>query len=183
MQKLLREYLDELNKRQKKGRKVAVAVILMAVIVVGSVIGVLTQYGVAMTGTPKCGMEEHAHSKGCYTKEAACGLEEGEGHTHIESCRPPAGLACGQEEAAGHTHTEACRPQAELSCGQQEAQVQEDAQGQEAAQGHTHTEGCYSVSEGFACGQEETEGHTHTKACYTIPEGYVCGLEESEGHT
>ena len=48
MQKLLREYLDELNKRQKKGRKVAVAVILMAVIVVGSVIGVLTQYGVAM---------------------------------------------------------------------------------------------------------------------------------------
>ena len=135
MQKLLREYLDELNKRQKKGRKVAVAVILMAVIVVGSVIGVLTQYGVAMTGTPKCGMEEHAHSKGCYTKEAACGLEEGEGHTHIESCRPPAGLACGQEEAAGHTHTEACRPQAELSCGQQEAQVQEDAQGQEAARG------------------------------------------------
>ncbi len=177
MQKLVREYLDELNRRRKKGRKISVAVILLAVIVISSVAGVLAQYGVAMTGTPKCGLQEHGHSKDCYTNELACGLEEGEGHTHTQNCQPQAELACGQEEAAGHTHTEECSPQAELACGQKETEAQD------GEEGHTHTQDCYAAPEGFACGQEEAEGHAHTEGCYTIPEGYVCGLEETEGHT
>ena len=194
MQKLVREYLDELNKRQKKNRKVGIAVLLLAVIVVGSIMGILTQYGIAMTGGPKCGLEEHVHGEDCYKKELTCGREEGEGHTHTEECRPEKELTCGQEEGEGHTHTEECRPEKELTCGQEESEghthtescMAEDGSiicGQEESEGHTHTESCYSVPEGYICGQEESEGHTHTESCYSVPEGYICGLEEGGEHT
>ena len=170
MQKLVKEYLDELNKRQKKSRKVRIAVILLAVMVVGSVAGVLTQYGVAMTGKAKCGLEEHAHSEDCYEDVLICEITEGEGHTHTAECSYPEELICGLEESEGHTHTEECLFPEELICQQEESEE------------HTHTEACYQTPEGYACGQEESEGHTHTEACYQTPEGYACGLEEGKGH-
>ena len=55
MQKLLKDYLDDFNKKQKKNRRAAVAAVLLVVMVVGSVLNILTQYGVAMTGAPACG--------------------------------------------------------------------------------------------------------------------------------
>lgn len=186
MQKLVREYLDELNRRQKKSRKIAIAVMLMAVIVVGSVVGILAQYGIAMTGAPKCGLKEHQHDKDCYTKELVCTLEEGQGHTHTEECRHPAELACGLEESGGHMHTEECCPPKELVCGLEESAGEmpaEDETAEGVSEGHTHTEACYAAPEGYICGLEESEGHTHTEACYVIPDGFACGLEEGEGHT
>lgn len=137
MQKLVKDYLDELNKRQKKNRKVGIAVLLLIVMVVTGVVGGLTQYGVAMTGTARCGAEEHQHSGECYSKTLACGQEESKGHTHTAECQPPQEPSCGQEESA------------------------------EGEEGHKHTEECYQTPEGWACGQEEGEGHTHTDACYT----------------
>ena len=76
MQKLVKDYLNELSKRQKKRRKIGVAVTLLVVLVIGSVVGVLMQYGVAMTGDAKCGIEEHTHTEECYTDELVCGQGE-----------------------------------------------------------------------------------------------------------
>ena len=66
MQKLVKEYLDELNRRHRKSRRVGIAVLLLAVIVAGSVMGILTQYGMAMTGKAQCGWKEHTHGRDCY---------------------------------------------------------------------------------------------------------------------
>lgn len=52
MQKLARDYLNELNKRHKKNRRALVAWILMAVLVVGGVMGTLAQYGFADDTVP-----------------------------------------------------------------------------------------------------------------------------------
>ena len=152
MQKLVKDYLNELSKRQKKRRKIGVAVTLLVVLVIGSVVGVLMQYGVAMTGDAKCGIEEHTHTEECYTDELVCGQEEGEGHIHTDECYEMIQeLICGQEEGEEHAHTEECyqEVQGELICGQEESE------------GHTHTEDCYE--EQLTCGKEE---HVHTDACY-----------------
>lgn len=79
MQKLVKEYMDELNRRHKKSRKVGIAIMLLAVIVVGSVMGVLTQYGIAMTGKAQCGFKEHEHDDDCYEEMLVCTREEGTG--------------------------------------------------------------------------------------------------------
>ena len=186
MQKLVKEYLDELNRRHRKSRRVGIAVLLLAVIVAGSVMGILTQYGMAMTGKAQCGWKEHTHGRDCYEEALACSLQEGTGHAHTDACLPEKELNCGQEEIEGHTHTDECRPPKELVCGQEESAGSEAGEeGTEAAlsEGHTHTDACYAASEGFLCGQEESVGHTHTDACYTVPEGFLCGQEEGEGHT
>ncbi len=148
MQKLVRDYLNELNKKQKKRRKAGIAAVMLVVLVVGAVMGTLTQYGVAMTGDAKCGLEEHQHSEACYTRELICGLEESEGHTHTDACRYPAELVCGLEESAGEDGTE----------------------------GHTHSDACYAAPEGWACGVEESEGHIHTDDCYSSR--LSCDIEE-----
>lgn len=185
MQKLVKEYMDELNRRHKKSRKVGIAIMLLAVIVVGSVMGVLTQYGIAMTGKAQCGFKEHEHDDDCYEEMLVCTREEGTGHVHTDACRPEKELVCGQEEIAGHTHTDACRPEKELICGLEESESGgEEEEGTEAAiaEGHTHTDTCYSVPEGYVCGLEETDGHAHMDSCYTVSEEFICGLEEGEGH-
>ena len=71
MQKLLREYLDERNSKRRKNMRAGVAMLLLAVMVIGCVAGALSQYGVAMTGNAKCGMEEHQHTAECYTSWSA----------------------------------------------------------------------------------------------------------------
>lgn len=150
MQKLVKEYLDELNRRQKKNRRVAVAVLLLVVMVTGVVAGGLTQYGVAMTGTAKCGLEEHQHGDACYKEELICGYGEYNGHTHTESCyQTESVLVCG-DESEDHIHDESCyEEREELICGQEEQE------------GHIHGEGCYKTY--MDCQMEE---HTHTKECY-----------------
>jgi len=82
MQELLREYLGELRSKRRKRRRISVAVTLLVVMVAGSVIGALVQYGVAMTGDPKCGIEEHTHNGACYVDALVCEIEESEGHQH-----------------------------------------------------------------------------------------------------
>lgn len=171
MQELVKEYLDELSKRQKNSRKISIALILLVVIVVTSVAGILTQYGIAMTGKAKCGQEEHTHGEECYEDRLVCGLTEQEGHIHTAECSLPAELACGLEESEGHTHTQECQMPNELICGQEESEE------------HEHTQECYQALEGFACGIEESEGHRHTEECYAVPEGFACGREENEGHS
>lgn len=82
--------------------------ILMAVLVVGGVMGTLAQYGVAFEGSPECGKEEHTHDDGCYTetRELTCDLAEGEEHTHDDVCYTVSKeLACELEE---HSHEAGC---------------------------------------------------------------------------
>ena len=159
MQKLAREYLDELNKRHRKNRKAIVAWVLLAVLVIGTVAGGLTQYGSALTekSNPVCGKEEHTHDEMCYTyeKELICGQEEGEGHAHGDGCYGEAQLICGQEEGADHVHEAGCYGEAELICGQ------------EAAEGHSHTDACYEEKERLSCGKEE---HVHSGDCMSNEE-------------
>jgi len=159
MQKLAREYLDELNKRHRKNRKAIVAWVLLAVLVIGTVAGGLTQYGSALTekSNPVCGQEEHTHDEMCYTyeKELICGQEEGEGHAHGDGCYGEAELICGQEEGADHVHEAGCYGESELICGQ------------EAAEGHSHTDACYEEKERLSCGKEE---HVHSGDCMSNEE-------------
>ncbi len=170
MQKLVREYLNELKSRQKKRRRTGIAAILLIVLVVGGVVGVLTQYGVAMTGNAKCGLEEHQHGEECYASEMTCGLEEMAGHSHTDACyQTETVLICGQEESAGHTHADDCYGEDGTSvCGQEESA------------GHTHTDDCYQTDSVQICGQEESAGHTHTAEC--TESQMACGMEE-HSHT
>lgn len=184
MQKLVKNYLDELNKRHKRNRRAAVALLLLAVLVIGGVLSTLSQYGVALEEPekkPLCGLEEHTHTDACYEEVLICG--HGEGAEEDAEAEPVAQeptaqepvervLTCGQEESEGHTHSGDCYTVEEtLICGQEESE------------GHTHGEGCYGEDGQLICGQEESEGHTHTGDCYEVKETLTCGQEESEGHT
>lgn len=154
MQKLLKDYLDDFNKKQKKNRRAAIAAVLLVVMVVGGVLDILTQYGIAMTGAPVCGQEEHVHGESCYASVLSCGQEETEGHTHTEDCLYPEELVCGEEEGEEHTHSDGCYETPDgYACGQEESE------------GHTHSDGCYTSE--LTCGQEE---HAHTDACYAAEE-------------
>ena len=154
MQKLLKDYLDDFNKKQKKNRRAAIAAVLLVVMVVGGVLDILTQYGIAMTGAPVCGQEEHVHEESCYASVLSCGQEETEGHTHTEDCLYPEELVCGEEEGEEHTHSDGCYGTPDgYACGQEESE------------GHTHSDGCCTSE--LTCGQEE---HVHTDACYAAEE-------------
>ncbi len=173
MQKLVKEYLNELNRRHKRRRRVEVAVVLLVVIVASSVVGILTQYGFAMTEGAKCGHEEHQHGEECYQDVLVCGQEEGAKHQHSESCyQPSRALSCGQEESEGHRHGDGCY-QSETSqvCGQEEGEE------------HQHSDGCYQTENVLVCGQEEYEGHQHGDACFQTENVLVCGQNEEEGHS
>ena len=173
MQKLVKEYLNELNRRHKRRRRVEVAVVLLVVIVASSVVGILTQYGFAMTEGAKCGHEEHQHGEECYQDVLVCGQEEGAKHQHSESCyQPSRALSCGQEESEGHRHGDGCY-QSETSqvCGQEEGEE------------HQHSDGCYQTENVLVCGQEEHEGHQHGDACFQTENVLVCGQNEEEGHS
>lgn len=155
MQKLVKDYLNELNKKQKKRRKAITAAVVLIAMVVVSVIGSLTQYGVAMTDTTRtarCGQEEHTHSDACYEKRLICGLNEETGHSHTDACYNSDTPLCGLEESEGeegHIHTDACYNSDTPLCGQKESE------------GHIHTDNCYEES---SCTIEE---HTHTDICYS----------------
>ena len=166
MQKLVRDYLNELKRKQKKQKRVGTAVVLLVILVIGTVIGGLTQAGVAMTGRAKCGIEEHEHSDGCYENVLACGQEEGEGHQHGEGCyETQSTLTCGMDETEGHQHDDSCYDEAgNLICGTEEAA------------GHQHDDSCYTTEEVLTCEQEEGEGHTHSDACYE--KELICKKEE-----
>ena len=151
MQELVREYLNELGKQQKKRRRVRIIIAAFAVIVVGGVVWSLSRSGIAMTGEAKCGIEEHIHEDGCYSDTLICGQEESEEHTHSEGCwQTEQTLICGQEESEEHAHSEGCwQTEQMLICGQEENA------------GHTHTDACYSRE--LACGMQE---HIHTDVCF-----------------
>ena len=130
--------------------RAGVAMLLLAVMVIGCVAGALSQYGVAMTGNAKCGMEEHQHTAECYTSVLTCGREEDPGHIHSDECLYQEELVCGLEEGEDHVHTEACRVTPEgYACGEEEREA------------HFHDDSCYTAE--LACGKEE---HIHTDVCY-----------------
>ncbi len=151
MQKLVREYLNELKSRQKKRRRTGIALMLLVVMVVGMVGSILTQYGVAMTGGAKCQTEEHAHGEACYEERIVCGLEESAGHTHAEGCYvTESQLVCGLEETEEHIHEASCYAESQsLVCGTDESA------------GHIHDASCYESQ--IVCGITE---HSHTEECY-----------------
>lgn len=188
MQKLVKNYLDEFNKRHKRNRRAIVALLLLAVLVIGGVLGTLSQYGVAMEEPekkPLCGLEEHTHTEECYQDVLICGHgEEAEAEAaepkQEQAAQEPAVqeqvekvLSCGQEEQEGHQHSESCyETKSELTCGREESE------------GHTHTEACYGEDGALICELAESEGHTHSDGCYTEEEVLVCGQEEGDGaHT
>ncbi len=151
MQELVREYLNELGKKQMKHRRFRIVTAVFAVMVVAGVIWGLSRAGIATTGEPKCGKEDHQHTDECYSDALNCGLEEGGGHQHTEACwQEESVLVCGQEESEEHQHTEECyQPESVLVCGQEESE------------GHTHGEECYTKQ--LSCGKEE---HQHEEECY-----------------
>lgn len=153
MQELVREYLNDLGKKHRKHRRFRVLSVVFALIVAGGVIWGLARAGIATTGEPRCGLEEHQHTDECYSDVLSCGLEESGGHQHTDACYQTAEptLICELEEGEEHTHTDACYQTAEptLRCGQEEYE------------GHTHTDACYTKQ--LSCEKEE---HQHTDDCY-----------------
>lgn len=151
MQELVREYLNELGKKQKKHRRFRIVTAVFAVMVVAGVIWGLSRAGIATTGEPKCGKEEHQHTDECYSDALNCGQEEGGGHQHTETCyQEESVLVCGQEESEEHQHIDECyQSESVLVCGQEESE------------GHTHGEECYTKQ--LSCGKEE---HQHEEECY-----------------
>lgn len=125
--------------------------VILISLVVGSVIGALAQYGVAMTGNAKCGIEEHQHELACYEKTLVCTQTESEGHQHTDECyQTVTSLVCVLEESEEHTHSDACYvTEQQLICSEEEGT------------GHQHTDACYE--EELACGKEL---HTHGEECY-----------------
>ncbi|MCI8418447.1 MAG: LPXTG cell wall anchor domain-containing protein [Lachnospiraceae bacterium] len=203
MQKLVKEYFNDLKRQRRRRRRVGIAVLLLAVLVVGGVAGILTQYGMAMTGDTEdgmviaddveCGMEEHQHDEFCYEEVLICEQEEGESHGHDESCYTlETAWTCGLEESGDHVHEDACyetvtETTTNLVCDQ------EESEGTEGTEGHTHGDDCFGEDGSLVCEQEESEGteriegHTHGDACYeTVEEtttNLVCTQKEGEGHT
>ena len=151
MQELVREYLSNVKSRRKRRRRITITIAVFAVLVVGSVVWSLARMGIAMTGDPKCGVEEHTHSDVCYTDTLVCGMEESAGHTHSDACyQTESTLVCGMEESEEHVHDESCYAASQtLICGQEEST------------GHTHTDACHDKA--LSCGKAE---HTHTEDCF-----------------
>lgn len=147
----MREYLNELKNRRRRRRQARIAMVILISLVAGSVIGALAQYGVAMTGNAKCGIEEHQHELACYEKTLVCTQTESEGHQHTDVCyQTETSLVCGLEESEEHTHSDACYvTEQQLICSEEEGA------------GHQHTDACYE--EELACGKEL---HTHGEECY-----------------
>ena len=154
MQEIIKKYEKKIQDKNTKRRKLKIVTAIASLAVVCIVLWALILPGVAMSGQPKCGKEEHRHSDACYTERLTCGQKETDGHTHTDACyQTEKKLICGQEESETHQHTDACyQEEKTLICGKQE----------EAA--HHHTAACYTKE--LTCGKEE---HTHTDECYSDP--------------
>lgn len=154
MQEIIKEYEKKIQDKNAKRRKLKIATAIASLAVVCIVLWALILPGVAMTGQPKCGKEEHKHTDACYTEKLTCGQKETDGHTHTDACyKTEKKLICGQQESETHQHTDACYQEEKvLICGKTE----------EAA--HHHTAACYTKE--LTCGKEE---HTHTDECYSDP--------------
>lgn len=171
MQKLMKDYLDELRRQKKRRRKAAIAVVLLVVLVVGTVTSGLTQYGIAMTEDYKCGLEEHKHTDECYEEVLICG------HGDADDMQE-------EDSSQGDNSAKSEEPEQEASePEEQEVKQQDTAEPKEAQEGHQHTKDCYETEDVLECKLEESEGHTHGEDCYETEKTLICEEEESEGHT
>ncbi len=187
MQKLMKEYLNELKKQQKRRRKVSIAVVLLVTLVVGTVTNGLTRYGSAMTGDTKCGLEEHQHSNECYQDVLICGYGE---DTEISSENSVISDTVSEsEENTTSDVTSASEPEENTKL-ETDIKPEEKAVttkeiltcGQKEQEGHQHTDDCYEEKSVLDCTQEEGEGHQHSDSCYEESSTLDCAQEESEGH-
>lgn len=171
-----------LNSRHQNKRRTQVLRVL-AVLVVLFTVSALIMPAVTMSNEVECGLEEHAHTDGCYAVQMAAPQPRlactagasGETliHSHDSWCYNAQGeLTCTLPELAAHVHGPECyQERRELTC--QEIQDQ----------GHTHTGSCYAYEKGgLTCGLEEGGGHIHTPECYPVEraEEPLCGQEESD---
>lgn len=118
-----------------------------------------------------CGLSEHVHSDGCYSRQRGaliCTLAESEGHTHTDACKGTKRvLSCTTPESDGHTHGEGCYDaEGVLTCTQPETQ------------GHHHSDSCYRTEEVFVCGKAESVPHHHADECYAWENAAICGIRE-----
>ncbi|MCD8065615.1 MAG: fibro-slime domain-containing protein [Oscillospiraceae bacterium] len=166
MKNIVNTYVEGFRAEHQKTRRAAALLLTLALIVAAGVFWQLHFTGIALTNETYCGLTEHEHSEDCYEDVLVCELEEGEGHTHDESCyETQRTLVCTLEESEGHTHDDGCYDEdGELICDLEESE------------GHTHDDSCYEEETVLVCGLEESEGHTHTADCYESQ--LVCGLEE-----
>ena len=141
------------------------------------------------TGDLTCTIpENHAHGEDCYASSLTCGQEEGEEHTHDDTCYTSS-LTCAVTE--GHAHGTSCYASV-LIC-----EITEEP-------GHTHGADCYTWNSVLTCGLEEGEAepvpekdpilvctepvlaeHVHSDGCFeTVADNTLtCTLEENENHT
>ena len=165
MQEIIKEYEKKIQDKNARRRKLKIVTAIASLAVVCIVLWALILPGVAMSGQPKCGKEEHKHTAACYTEKLTCGQKETDGHTHTDACyKTEKKLICGQQESETHQHTDACYQEEKvLTCGKQEEPA------------HHHTAACYTKE--LTCGKEE---HTHTDECYSDP---TADVETEDGWT
>lgn len=109
MRSLIMKQAERFLREQKNYKRWLAVFFCLAAVVALSTVMVLRYTGTAMTGDPRCGMQEHTHTEECWQENLICGQEAEEGHEHTETCYEML-LVCGMEE---HAHTDACYAQEE----------------------------------------------------------------------
>lgn len=166
------------HRRRQKG-----FMILAAVVVFCTVYALVLP---AITLEQICPVEEHTHTRECYTQITSVSVTKlqctAQAHSHSADC----GSSCGYADYLIHTHDSSCYDaQGQLCCPL--PQIREHIHGEECysvPEGHTHTEDCFARQQGeLICGLAQEEGHTHGEECRDEEGDLICQLEECQGHT
>lgn len=166
------------HRRRQKG-----FMILAAVVVFCTVYALVLP---AITLEQICPVEEHTHTRECYTQITSVSVTKlqctAQTHSHGADC----GSSCGYADYLIHTHDSSCYDaQGQLCCPL--PQIREHIHGEECysvPEGHTHTEVCFARQQGeLICGLAQEEGHTHGEECRDEEGNLTCQLEECQGHT
>ncbi len=124
MESVNNQYLGKHKKFRTDSKKLAVAFLVSALIISLIVFWWLKLVGITVTGEAFCGLEEHTHSRECYTSELICGFEgktESTAPDEISSQENNETAVCSAEEltAEPHIHTEECLKEI-LTCNKTE---------------------------------------------------------------
>lgn len=166
------------HRRRQKG-----FAILAAVVVFCTVYALVLP---AVTLEKTCLVEEHTHTRECYTQITSVSVTKLQCTAQVHSHSADCGSSCGYADYFIHTHDSSCYDaQGQLCCPL--PQIREHIHGEECyyvPEGHTHTEDCYARQQGeLICDLPQEEGHTHGEECRDEEGNLICQLEECPGHT
>ena len=182
---------EQFHNRHRRDRIWKKLVSVLCCVVVFCTTYALILPAITMEREPVCGLAEHQHGEGCYTKQVVkqlvCSAEDIGLHTHGSGCSDG---SCGYADFVIHEHDASCYDgSGALVCTL--PQVKEHAHLSDCYRipqivigQHDHTDACYSMQHAeLLCALAESDGHTHTEGCMSQISKLVCEQEEGETHT